>query len=288
MKQQPQQTRSILISVLITVISIALVFYGSIQLSLSASLSNKNMNALAQEVDLDNYLDKPVLAKILNTAIYKWSNAFAGSSLYINEQTVADQYRPEDVRQFLSRIFCNFARSLKGERLSALGAEDIMPLVEPLRLSMQEKLGVNISEETCIAEINAAVRSNGLLVSRPHIVRKGLGIAALVLTLILLLIMLFLRKENLFMGGLDLAVSFGIPALILMLIPFPFQLASAQAEGFPFELWLKILNKTIQRGWLLMLIPVAVGIIIMIAYQIDKRRIAVLSAGKPSKEEIDL
>lgn len=115
-----------LLSVLIAIVAAALILYGAAQTALAASVSRRNTRAIAETVPLEEVLDRPTLLKTVNTVIYRWTNAFSGSSIYATEETLSEYYDESAVRDCLGNVYAAVGRSLKTGRPTAVTAEDLL------------------------------------------------------------------------------------------------------------------------------------------------------------------
>ena len=275
-----------LLSIVIAVVAAAMILYGITQIVLSASLSDKNMHALANELELEEYMDKPALVKTLNTVIYKWTNAFSSSSIYATEDTLSNFYDEAQVKDFIGDVFCKIATSLKTGKPLNVTTEEMVPLTETLRQYVSGKLGEEITTEQCAEELNNAVSLKKLNVPFPHLVRLGLGIALIVIAVALLAVMLFVRRENLFMGGFYLALSFGVPAIAHLIAAGALKASDFAISYFPVIRWVEYVRHGLKTSGIICLVLAVAGIALMIAYLIDKKRVKDMTANRRKEADI--
>ena len=276
-----------LLSVVIAVVAAALILYGVTQLALSSSLSRKNMRALAETVRIEEVADRPTLVRIVNTVIYKWTNAFSSSSIYATEATLPTYYDEAEVKDALGNVYAQVGRSLKTGKPTDITAKDLLPAMGRLRGCIGEKLGVQITDEMCLEELEGAVDVRSLNRTYPKIVRVWLGIILIAVAVLLLAVMLFVRRENLFMGGFYLTLSFGIPGVVLFISSLSLStLPRALSSFLPEEAWLMIIKKCLRTTGAACFIAAALGVVLMIAYLVDRRRVKKLTAHRRKEEDL--
>lgn len=276
-----------LLSVLIVIVAAACILYGVAQIALSSSLSSKNMHALADGMNVGEYMDRPMLVKTVNTVIYRWTKAFSSSSIYITEADLPAFCSEETVKECLGNLFTEIGKALKKGGSTSVTAQQLLPLMDPVRRYVGEKLGVTITDEMCMEELNKGVLLGNLNGTYPKAVRLGLGLALIGAAVLLLAVMLFLRRENLFVGGFYLALSCGLPGLVLIILSKTLTVTPAAIGAyFPGVQWLQIYKKCMSSTGLITLLAAVLGIGLMVAYVIDKKRVQKLSARKRKEEDL--
>ena len=264
MAKETKRAGHVLLSVLIALIATALITFGLLHLSASASLSSKNMHALAENVDVEEYLDKPTLVKLINNIIYRWTKASPSSSIYATEDTLSNFYDETRVRTFIGDVYNAIARSMKTGKELTLPTDDVLPLAEPLRQYVSGKIGREITGEECAEEIGKAINLKAAYPEIPHVVRLGLGIGALAFAAVLLIVLLLLRRENPSMGFLHAALAFALPALVMLIGSKGVESSWYSISNFPVDKWIEVFRKSIRVTGILCLIPVVICLILMV------------------------
>lgn len=274
-----------LVSVLIAIAAAAMILYGTAQAALADSLSAKRMRTLADGAQIGPYMDRPALVGAYNTVIYKWTNAFSSSSVYLTEQILDEYCGEEDIRRFIGELYATLGRTLKTGGTLRLTEENALSLIEPLRADLSAKLGTEITREMCLGELNAALEISDRAANYPRLVRLVPGLALIGAALLLLAVMLFVRRENLFMGGFYLALSFGIPGVALLIGSGTVPASAFRYPFFPAERWIGIFRASLRTFGTVCLVTAAAGVLLMIAYVIDKRRVGNLVRNRRREED---
>lgn len=274
-----------LFSVVAAIAAAVLILYGCVQISMYSSLSDKNMRLLADGADLETIADKDALSRAVNTVIYKWTNAFSTSSVYVTQNTVAGFFDEAKARDVLGTYYCAEAHTLKTGEPAAFETKDLLPLTETLRSRVSDMTGREIPEEAFAEELESAVRFTSA--QYPRLVRRGLGIIMIVIAVLLLGVMLFVRRENLFMGGFYLLFAAGVPAVICLVLSKLSLSGLFTIPDIPLAGWLTFLKNALHGTGLVCLIPAVIGLGLMIAYQIDKKHVKQLVSNK-RREDVDL
>lgn len=271
------------LSIVLALISTAMIVYSSLTMALKDSFSKKNINRVCQQIDfLSTYGD--IATDVINVGIMHLTDSAYTENLYLTPERLNEFFNETTLRSFIVNKLYEFSEALTRGKDAYLSSAEIAELLKPIVVHIEDETGIIITDNMLIKEVSKAIGGYELItMSNIQIIHPTIATVLLVIGVILLLLSFVLGLSEDFMWHDIIASCIVIALCILIICAFLF-LASGlisridkYVEGISLvgdkllNLWIQQTRSLFARRGVIALLSLVLPIGMILICLIDKR-----------------